>query len=45
MRTHLEFRSDAFRAEPGEEEKINPERWGAALAGICGTTSRFKASS
>ena len=32
MRTHVEFRSDAFPAEPGEEEKINPGRWGAALA-------------
>jgi hypothetical protein len=32
MRIHVEFRSDAFPAEPGEEEKINPGRWGAALA-------------
>ena len=32
MRTHVEFRSDAFPAEPGEEEQINPGRWGAALA-------------
>lgn len=31
MRTHIEFRSDAFPAEPGEEEKINPGRWRAAL--------------
>jgi len=26
MRTHIEFRSDAFPAEVGEEEKINPRR-------------------
>jgi hypothetical protein len=32
MRTRVEFRSDAFPAEPGEQEKINPGRWGAALA-------------
>jgi hypothetical protein len=32
MRTHVEFRSDAFPAEPGEEERINPGRWGVALA-------------
>jgi len=32
MRTHVEFRSDALPAEPGEEEAINPGRWGAALA-------------
>jgi hypothetical protein len=32
MRTHVEFRSDAFPDEPGEEEKINPGRWGSALA-------------
>jgi hypothetical protein len=32
MRTHVEFRSDAFPAEAGEEEKINPGRWGTALA-------------
>lgn len=32
MRTHVEFRSDAFAAEPGEEEQINPGRWGIALA-------------
>lgn len=32
MRTHVEFRSDAFPAEPGEESKINPGRWGMALA-------------
>jgi hypothetical protein len=32
VRTHLEFRSNAFPAEPREEEEINPGRWGAALA-------------
>ena len=32
MRTHIEFHSDAFPAEPGEGESINPRRWGAALA-------------
>jgi hypothetical protein len=32
LRTHVEFRSDAFPSEPGEEEKINPGRWGIALA-------------
>jgi hypothetical protein len=32
VRTHLGFRSDAFPAEPGEQERINPGRWGAALA-------------
>src|SRR5258708_2695424 len=32
MRTHVEFRSDAFPAEPREEEKINLGCWGAALA-------------
>ena len=32
MRTHVEFRSDAFPAQPGEEEQINPGRWGKALA-------------
>lgn len=32
MRTHIEFRSDAFPAEPGEKRKINSGRWGAALA-------------
>ena len=32
MRSHVEFRSDAFPAEPGEEKKINPGRWGMALA-------------
>jgi hypothetical protein len=32
MRTHLGFRSDAFPRESGEEEALNPGRWGAALA-------------
>ena len=32
MRTHVEFRSDRFPAYPGEEEKINPNRWGQCLA-------------
>ena len=32
MRTHVEFRSDAFPAQPGEGELINPGRWGKALA-------------
>lgn len=32
MRTHVEFRSDAFPAEVGEEALINPGRWGKVLA-------------
>jgi hypothetical protein len=32
MRTHLEFRSSAFPAQPGEEGQINPGRWGKLLA-------------
>ena len=32
LRTHVEFRSSAFPAEPGEEARINPGRWGVALA-------------
>jgi hypothetical protein len=32
MRTNVEFRSDKFPAFPGEEERINPGRWGQALA-------------
>jgi hypothetical protein len=32
MRTHLEFRSTAFPAYPGEEEEINPGRCGKRLA-------------
>jgi hypothetical protein len=34
MRVHLEFRSDAFPAQPGEDEEVNPGRWGKALAGF-----------
>jgi hypothetical protein len=32
VRTHLEFHSNAFPALPGEEEQINPGRWGKRLA-------------
>jgi len=32
VRTHIDFRSSAFPAEPGEDAKINPGRWGIALA-------------
>jgi hypothetical protein len=32
MRTHLEFRSDAFGACAGEDEEINPGRYGRRLA-------------
>ena len=32
MQTHLEFRSTAFPAYPGEEEEINPGRHGKRLA-------------
>jgi hypothetical protein len=32
MRTHLEFRSTEFPAYPGEEEEINPGRFGKRLA-------------
>lgn len=32
MNTHLEFRSDAFPAYEGEEEEVNPGRWGRRLA-------------
>jgi hypothetical protein len=32
MRTHVEFRSDAFPAEAGENEAVNPGRWGKQLA-------------
>lgn len=32
MKTHLEFRSDAFPAQPGEAEQVNPGRWGRLLA-------------
>jgi len=32
MRSHVEFRSKAFPACPGEESEVNPGRWGKALA-------------
>jgi hypothetical protein len=32
VRTQLEFNSDAFPALPGEDEQINPGRWGKRLA-------------
>jgi hypothetical protein len=32
LRTHLEFRSNSFPAETGEDEQVNPGRWGKALA-------------
>jgi len=32
VRTHVEFRSDAFLAEPGEAAEVNPGRWGKKLA-------------
>ena len=32
MRTMIEFTSDAFPAEPGEDEEINPGRHGRKLA-------------
>ena len=32
MRSHVEFRSTAFPAYPGEEEEINPGRFGKRLA-------------
>jgi hypothetical protein len=32
LKTHVEFTSDAFPATPGEEEQINPGRWGRLLA-------------
>ena len=32
MRSHVEFRSSAFPAQGGEEDEINPGRWGMALA-------------
>jgi hypothetical protein len=34
MRTHMEFPSDAFPRESGEEEADNLGRWGAALARV-----------
>jgi hypothetical protein len=36
LRTHVGFRSDAFPARTGEEEQINPGRWGAALVEYLG---------
>jgi hypothetical protein len=32
VRTHVEFRSAAFPAQPGEDQEINPGRWGRLLA-------------
>ena len=32
MRTQVEFKSGSFPAREGEEEEINPGRWGMALA-------------
>ena len=32
MRTHLEFVSTAFPPEPGEDEEVNPGRYGKRLA-------------
>ena len=32
MRTHLEFVSTAFLPEPGEDEQVNPGRYGKRLA-------------
>jgi hypothetical protein len=32
MKTHVEFRSDAFAPYPGEEEEINPGRFGRRVA-------------
>lgn len=32
MKTHVEFRSGKFPAYQGEEEQINPGRWGKRLA-------------
>ena len=32
MKTHVEFKSDQFPAYDGEEEEINPGRWGKRLA-------------
>ena len=32
MKSHVEFLSDSFPAEPGEDEKVNPGRWGKKLA-------------
>lgn len=32
MLTHVEFRSNNFPPSPGEEDEINPGRWGKKLA-------------
>lgn len=32
MRTHVEFCSDSFPAYPGEDEEVNPGRYGKRLA-------------
>ncbi len=32
MKTHVEFRSKSFAAYPGEEDEVNPGRWGKRLA-------------
>ena len=32
MKTHVEFRSEAFPPYPGEEEEINPGCWGKRLS-------------
>lgn len=32
LRTHVEFRSDAFPAQPGEDTQVNSGRWGKMLA-------------
>lgn len=32
MKTMIEFTSDSFPAEPGEEEEVNPGRYGRGLA-------------
>jgi len=32
MLSHVEFRSSAFAAEPGEDEEVNPGLYGRALA-------------
>ncbi len=42
MKTHLEFRSDAFPAQPGEEEEVNPGRWGRLLADYLSTELRAR---
>ncbi len=32
MKTHVEFRSAKFPAYDGEEDEVNPGRWGKRLA-------------